>query len=690
MNPDALRFAAPEALYLLLLVPVLALLILFGTFRRRRLLARFASPPLLRRFQDDRPGPWPLFKSLLLLAAAACAVLALARPQFGSTLETVKRKGMEMVLAIDVSNSMRAEDVKPDRLSRAKQEMARFADRLGGDRIALVAFAGEAFLQCPLTSDYSAFRIFLDVLDPGLIAAPGTALDQAIRISLQAFGEEKRGDRAIILLTDGEDQTGGALEAAREAKRRGVRIFTVGIGSAAGVPIPLRQDDGSRRYLTDAEGQVVMTRLDEALLRSVAAEAAGKYFHAGPGRFELLRILEEVRDLERVESEEKLVMRHEERFQIPLGLAALLLLLETLIPGKRRRNRSAGVSLAAAPALPPLLPLFLPFLLIPGLVAAEPAPEKTASPPKQALGLKPGSRSALSAQKAYREGRFAEAAKEYGQALEKGLSPAPLSYNLGNAEYRAGRFEEAASRYRQALTAAESPGSEAMPPRSSPPEGTGSLRPEAASLSAPLHFNLGNALYRQKQFAAAAQHFKSALRLDPRNAEARRNLELAFRQLKKDPEKPPPENPGNGNPPPQHPPGQEGSSSESPEKKPESESSDPKEGKGPESPDPEPPSPGAGQKGEGKDGQEQDAGPESEPRQETPQGGNGKTPGQADGNPEDTDGNGAPAPATRAGEMSREEAERLLNAMQGDEKTEQRRLHRRKPVKGAAGNGKDW
>jgi Ca-activated chloride channel family protein len=335
-----MRFGNLPLLWLLLLAPALAAFFAWALWRKAKLLRRFAESQMLRRLVAGASLPRQLLKAALLLLAVAFLALALARPQWGAKEEVIQRKGLDVVVAVDVSLSMFAEDIKPNRIARSKQEILRFAGNLQGDRVALVAFAGDAFLQCPLTSDYSAFRIFLDVLDPSLIEAPGTDIARALDVSLKAFPEGDGKHRVLVLLTDGEDHSGRALAAARRAADQGVRIYTVGVGSASGVPIPVVDGRGNKAYKRDGRGNLVTSRMDPELLREIARLGGGSFYHAQPGHFELLDVLKEINGLEKRELDSQRFSRFEDRYQIPLGIALLLLLLEMQISDRRRRRQA--------------------------------------------------------------------------------------------------------------------------------------------------------------------------------------------------------------------------------------------------------------------------------------------------------------------------------------------------------------
>jgi Ca-activated chloride channel family protein len=332
-------FGNERMLWLLGLVPLLALFLAWARWRAAARLRRFADPEAVARIAAEASPARRALKAALLLGGAFFLILALARPQWGSRMEMVQRKGVDVVVAVDVSLSMLAEDIRPNRLARSKQEIQRFAENLQGDRIALVAFAGDAFLQCPLTSDYAAFRVFLNVLEPGLIDAPGTDLGRALEEALKAFPPGEGRHRAIVLLTDGEDHGGRALQVAQEAAKRGVVVHVVGIGSPGGVPIPVEDGSGARAYKRDAQGQVVSTRLDADLLGQIARATGGELHLAQPGRFELLDVLKKINAMEKRAFDAEQVTRLEERFQIPLAIALLLLAAEMAISDRRRRKR---------------------------------------------------------------------------------------------------------------------------------------------------------------------------------------------------------------------------------------------------------------------------------------------------------------------------------------------------------------
>ena len=331
------RFGASDLLFAYLLVPALIALYWWAAARKRRDLARFGDPQLLERLTAAVSGRRQTVKTALVVVAVALLVTALARPQFGSRVETIRREGQDIIIALDLSASMLARDISPTRLAKAKFAIADLIDRLEGDRVGLVAFAGEAFVQCPLTLDYGAANLFLNAMDPDMMSVQGTNLGQAIDVALDAFAETDRRHRVLVVITDGEDHEGGVDPAVERARETGVRIYTVGIGSAEGVPIPEMDAAGRPQGFTrDADGTVVTTRLDETTLQTIAARTGGAYYHASPAGTELASLAAELTAGEGQEFQTERVTVFDEQYQIFLGLALALLVAETLVSDRRR------------------------------------------------------------------------------------------------------------------------------------------------------------------------------------------------------------------------------------------------------------------------------------------------------------------------------------------------------------------
>ncbi len=332
------RFGAGPWLWALALVPLLALLYGYASRRGRALLDRFGDHDLVRRLRSSVNVTAVRWKGTLVLGAIALLGFALARPQFGTRVETLRRQGQDVMVALDVSRSMYAEDVAPNRLERARIEIGRIIQRLDGDRIGLVAFAGDAFVQSPLTADYGAAMMFLNAMDPTLMSAQGTDLAKAIAVAVEALDETPPENRIVVIVTDGEDHEGGLAEAITAASEARVTIHTVGVGSVEGVPLPDVEGVEARgRFRRDDQGNVITTRLNETALQDIALQTGGEYHVIGQGAGGLGRLVERIEDGGR-EVESREVTQFEEQFQIFVGAALLLLVAEFIVPGRRRRR----------------------------------------------------------------------------------------------------------------------------------------------------------------------------------------------------------------------------------------------------------------------------------------------------------------------------------------------------------------
>ncbi len=334
-----MRFAEPAILWALFAVPLLALLFAYTGLRRRRALGAFAgSEAHVVRFRGEVSTNRRAAKSIAVLVAVAAAIVAAARPQWGQGTETITRKGIDLAIVLDTSKSMAAADVAPSRLARGVRAASSLLDRLEGDRIALVTFAGKSAVSCPLTLDHEAVRLFLDAVDVEAVSVPGTALAAAIETGVRALGPsttegtEAKG-RALIVISDGEDHEGGVEGAILAAKRAGVVVYGIGCGTDQGAPIPQGE---SGAYKKDAQGKLVTTRLDERPLRSLAVETGGKYYRATGAEGEVEEIAKALEAMDASGSKTVLRTRWVERFQIPLAIALFALILETLISDRRR------------------------------------------------------------------------------------------------------------------------------------------------------------------------------------------------------------------------------------------------------------------------------------------------------------------------------------------------------------------
>ncbi|ASB50530.1 VWA domain-containing protein [Alkalitalea saponilacus] len=328
------RFGNPEYLYLLLLIPALAFIQLIFSYRKRMALERFGNTDLLNHLMPDVSLYRPVVKFYLLLLALMGLIFTLAAPQFGTRLQTVQRQGIEIMIALDVSNSMNSQDIQPSRLERAKQAVARLTDRLVNDRIGIVVFAGNAYVQLPITSDYASARMFLNNITTDIVPTQGTAIGRAIDLSMQSFTQQEDVNRAIIVISDGENHEDDAIGAARRAAEKGVLVYTVGMGSPEGGPIPI---GGSGNFLRDRNGNVVITRLDEQMLADIAQAGNGEYIPANNIRAGINQLMNELSDLERADFETKVYTDFENQYQYIAFLVLLILIIDFII--LERKNK---------------------------------------------------------------------------------------------------------------------------------------------------------------------------------------------------------------------------------------------------------------------------------------------------------------------------------------------------------------
>lgn len=333
-----IRFAHPEYLSLLAVIPALAVAYIVLLRARAHSLRRFGRPAILERLAEDASRVKRLVKFGVVLFALALLIAGLANPQIGTRLEEVKQEGVDLFVALDVSLSMKAEDIKPNRLEKAKFELRNLVGRLRGDRIGLVVFAGEAYTQFPLTTDYSAANLFLDAVDVDAVPTPGTSIGAAIGRALESFNFEEPSTKVLVIITDGENTEGDAFEAAEEAARKGVLLYAIGMGSPSGTPIPLTDAAGRQvDFKRDRDGSVVMTKLDEAALERIVTIGTGKYFRGTTAQDELNEIYRAINALQKREFGVRQFTDYEDRYQWPVGAGLLLVLLELLTTEKKSR-----------------------------------------------------------------------------------------------------------------------------------------------------------------------------------------------------------------------------------------------------------------------------------------------------------------------------------------------------------------
>ena len=489
------RFEDPQYLYLLVLVVLLALIRLVTYRNQRKRLRKFGDPQLLKELMPNVSKVRPALKFWLLEAVLALLVVMLARPQMGTRISHEKRTGIETIIAIDISNSMRAKDVEPSRLERSKMMVENLVDNFTNDKIGLIVFAGDAFVQLPITSDYVSAKMFLSSIDPSMIQVQGTDIARAIQMATHSFTQEEKIGKAIIIITDGEDHEGGAIEAAKEAMKNCMRVYVLGVGSTKGSPIP----DGQGDYMKDNTGQTVMSALNEQMCREVAQAGGGAYIHVENNTGAQRLLDEELDKLEKRETESTIYSDYDEQFQA-VGIVALLLLiielciLEIKNPLLSRfsffkRNRRTAMIIGLA------------FVI--GQLSVAPA---------FAQDNMSARRHVKQGNKQFQKRDFNEAETSYRKALEKNKENPQALYNLGNALLAQGQDTTAIKFFEQAAKVEKNP-----------------LRQSQS------FHNLGTILQGRRMFGEAIEQYKQALRLNPNDDDARYNLVLCKHQLENQP-----------------------------------------------------------------------------------------------------------------------------------------------------------
>lgn len=485
------RFEDSIYLYLLAVIPVLALLRFMMTRAQKKRLRKFGDPQLVRQLMPDVSRWRPSVKFWLLEAALALIIVMLARPQFGTKISHEKRQGIETIIAMDISNSMLAQDVTPSRLDRCKMMVENLVDNFTDDKIGLIVFAGDAFIQLPITSDYVSAKMFLSDIQPSLIATQGTDIALAISKAMNSFTQEEGIGKAIIVITDGEDHEGGAVEAAKDARKKGMRVYVLGVGSTGGAPIP----DGNGGYMKDRGGNTVMTRLNQDMCREIAKAGGGAYIHVDNNSDAQRQLDNELAKLSKKETESTVYSDYDEQFQA-VGILVLLLLivelclLECKNPLLKKVRFFKGKRRYAT--------VMLPLMLITAI-------------PSQAQDDRSSIREG---NRLFRSGKHADSEVSYRKAMEKNPRNPQAAYNLGNALFAQKKDSAAVVAYQSGVQLETSAIRKAMG-----------------------YHNMGVVCQSHKMFAEAIEAYKNALRLNPKDDEARYNLELCKKQQKKQQDK---------------------------------------------------------------------------------------------------------------------------------------------------------
>ncbi len=501
------RFEHPQWLYgLLIFVPLwLAVVVLIQ--RKRKRFARLGEVGLLMNLTPDYSVGKQYLKSSLLLLSGMLLVVALANPQMGTTIKKAERKGVDLMVALDISNSMNCEDIQPSRLMRSKQALIRLLDKLGSDRIGIVVFAGNAFLQLPLTSDYGAAKLFISEISTDDISVQGTSVGAAIELCLQSFedSEEDRDNlhnKAIIVISDGEDHEASAMEAARKAAKMGVAVHTIGMGLPQGGVIPIYSNGRIVDYKKDRDGNTVVTKLNEAQLQQIAAEGKGSYVGANQTSAGVEKVFEQINQMDKTLLEQRNISDYESMYRWPLALALIFLLLDVVIFSKqhRRLNRRHLFGMKDRLSTTPVAAWFvLGFCLTVPLFSSLQA---------QTIPL------THQGNRLYAKEDFSGAEEFYRKGLSYDSTSSRLVYNLGNAQYKQGLYEQAAEQYSKVLER---------------PYLSQQLSQKQRAHAA---HNLGNAYVQTKAYDKAVEAYKQALRQRPDDADTKYNLAYAQKLLR--------------------------------------------------------------------------------------------------------------------------------------------------------------
>ena len=478
------RFESPIYLYLLVLIPLLALIRYLSYRNQKKRLRKFGEPSLLKALMPDVSRFRPSVKFWILQGALALLIVMLARPQMGTKINHEKRVGIETIIAMDISNSMRAEDIVPSRLGRSKMMVENLVDHFTNDKIGLIVFAGDAFVQLPITSDYVSAKMFLSSIDPSMMASQGTDIARAIEMASHSFTQEEGIGKAIVVITDGEDHEGGAVEAAEAAKKNGMRVYVLGVGSTQGAPIPV---PGTGNYMQDNMGNTVMSALNEDMCKQVAQAGGGAYIHVENNSAAQEQLDNELDKLAKKETSTAVYSEFDEQFQA-FGVLALLLLILEICIFDRRNPLLKHVSLFGKRKVAVML-LFLTALSV------------TAQTDRQYI---------RQGNKQFRMGDYPNAEVSYRKAIEQNPKNPQASFNLGNALMAQKKDSAAVTQFENASRLETNP-----------------LR------KAQSFHNIGVICQTHKMYGEAIEAYKNALRLNPNDDETRYNLVLCKHQKQK-------------------------------------------------------------------------------------------------------------------------------------------------------------
>ncbi len=479
------RFEDPIYLYLLVLIPVLALIRFLSYRNQKKRLRKFGEPELLKELMPDVSRFRPSVKFWILQAALALLIVMLARPQMGTKISHEKRIGIETIIALDISNSMRAEDVVPSRLDRSKMMVENLVEHFTNDKIGLIVFAGDAFVQLPITSDYVSAKMFLSSIDPSMIGTQGTDIATAIDMATHSFTQEEGIGKAIIVITDGENHEGGALEAAEAAKEHGMRVYVLGVGSTKGAPIPI---PGTGDYMKDNTGNTVMSALNEEMCKQLAQAGGGAYIHVENNSAAQEQLDTELDKLSKKETDTTIYSDFDEQFQA-FGILVLLLLVIEICILDRRNPLLKRLSLFGNKKKVATVCLLLMAM---------------------AAGAQTDRQYIRQGNKQFRSGDYSNAEISYRKAIEKNPKNPQAVFNLGNALVAQKKDSAAIEQFESAAKLESNP-----------------LR------KSQVYHNIGVVCQTHKMYGEAIEAYKNALRLNPKDDETRYNLVLCKHQKQK-------------------------------------------------------------------------------------------------------------------------------------------------------------
>ena len=486
------RFANIEMLWLLLTIPVFIAAYTAYTYRKRRQLEAFGDAELMEILMPNASRVRPTLKFSIVMVALALLIIASARPQFGQSERTEKRQGIEAIVALDISNSMLAEDVAPNRLDRSKQMLSKLMDNMVNDKVGLVVFAGDAFVQLPITCDYVSAKMFLNTIKPDLIKTQGTAIGQALSTSIRCFGEQSEASRAIILITDGENHEDDAVAVAKRAKEAGIQVLVVGIGKPEGSPIPM---PGTNNFRKDREGNVVVSKLNEEMCREIAQAGGGIYVRCDNSNTATKAIQKELDKLATQEIETQVYTDYNEQFQGFALLALLLLVIDFFIFNRKNKMITR-------------LDIFGSHLDISGSrytgIAVLLFVSLSTFAQQESSDVRRGN-------KDYRKQNYTAAEVNYRRGLEKNKNGYEAHYNLGDALFKQDKYADAQAEFETAAKMLD--------------------KDKDKARYAKVMHNFGNCAFAQQQYGQAVAAYQESLRANPKDNDTRYNLVKAMQLL---------------------------------------------------------------------------------------------------------------------------------------------------------------